>query len=71
MPPFHSHGHWCYQTMWPLSGESDYPDGDTMMAKYGAESVYSVLVSLVHVIWTEESEAQEDAAHRIILSAKP
>ena len=67
---FHSLYDWCYQTMWLFSGAPEDPEDDTVMEKYGAEALYSAVKSLMHAIWTEEDEAQQDAAHRMIQIAK-
>jgi hypothetical protein len=41
------------------------------MDQYGADALYSAVKSLMHAIWTEDEEAQHDAAHRMIQIAKP
>jgi len=38
---------------------------------HGAEAQYSAVKSLIHAIWTEDQDSQQDAAHRMIQIAKP
>jgi hypothetical protein len=42
------------------------PEDDTVMDRYGADALYSAVKSLMHPIWTEDEEAQQDAAHWMI-----
>ena len=42
-----------------------------MMEKHGADALYSAVKSLMHAIHTKDEDAQKDAAHRMIQSAKP
>jgi len=70
-PGFDSLYHWCYQTMWLFLGTPDDPEDDTVMEQHGADELYSAVKSLMHAIQTEDKEAQQDAAHRIIRIAKP
>jgi hypothetical protein len=42
------------------------PEDDTVMAMHGADALYSAVMSLMHAIWTEDQDAQQDAAHRMI-----
>jgi len=70
-PGFHSLSNWCFQTMWLFSGAPDDPEDDTVMEKHRAEALYSAVKGLMHAIWTENEEAQQDAAHQMIQIAKP
>jgi hypothetical protein len=36
------------------------------MEKHGADALYYAVKSLMHVIWTDDQEAQQDVAHRMI-----
>ena len=65
-PGLHSLYDWCFQTMWLFSGVPGYPEDDTVMEKHGTEALYSAVKSLMHVMRTEDEDAQQDAAHRII-----
>ena len=57
--------------MWLFSGDTEYPEDDTVMEKHGAEALYSAVQSVMHAIRTEAEDAQQDATHRVILIAKP
>jgi len=70
-PGFHSLYDWCYQAMWLVSGAPDDPEDETVKEKHGADAVYSAVKSSMHAIRTEDEEVQQDAAHRIIQTAKP
>jgi len=70
-PGFHSLYDWCYQAMWLFSGAPEDPEDETVMEKHGADGLYSAVKSLMHAIQTEDQEAQQDAAHRMIQIAKP
>jgi len=70
-PGFHSLYDWCYQAMWLFSGAPEDPEDETVMEMQGADALYSAVKSLMHAIWTEDQDAQQDAAHRIIQIAKP
>jgi hypothetical protein len=41
------------------------------MEMHGADTLYSAVKSLMHAIWTEDQDAQQDAVHRMIQIAKP
>ena len=69
-PGFHSLSDWCFQTMWLFSGAPDDPKDDTVMEKHGAEALYSAVKRFMHATRTENKEAQQDAAHRMIQIAK-
>ena len=69
-PGFQSLHDWCLQTMRLFSGAPEYPVDDTVMEKHGAEALYSAVKSLIHAIRTEDEDAQQDAAHRMIQIAK-
>jgi len=70
-PGFHSLYDWCYQTMWLLSGAPEDPENETVMEMHSADALYSTVKCLMHGIWTEDQDAQQDAAHRMIKTAKP
>jgi len=70
-PGFHSLYDWCFQMMWLFSGAPDDPEDDTVMEKHGAEALYLAVKSLMHAIRTENEEARQDAAHRMIQIANP
>jgi len=57
--------------MWLFSGAPDNPEDETVKEKHGADVLYSAVKSLMHAIRTEDHEAQQDAAHRMIQIAKP
>jgi len=48
----------------------DDPEDETLKKKHGADALYSAVTSLMHAIWTEDEEGQQDAAHRMIQIAK-
>jgi hypothetical protein len=70
-PGFHSLYDWCYLTIWLFSGAPDDPEDDTVMEQHGADILYPAVNSMMHAIWTEDEEAQQDAAHRMIKIAMP
>jgi hypothetical protein len=70
-PGFHSLYDWGFQTMWLFSGAPDKPEDETLMEKHGAKALYSAVKSLMHAIRTEDQDAQQNAAHQMIESAKP
>jgi len=70
-PGFHSLYDGCFQTMWLFSGAPEDPEDETLMEKHGTEALYSAVKGLMHAIWTEDQDAQQDAAHRVIKIAKP
>jgi len=70
-PGFHSLYHWCYQAMWLFSGAPEHPDDKTVMEMHSADVLYSAVKSLMYAIRTEDQDAQQDAAHRMIQIAKP
>jgi len=70
-PGFHSLDDWCYQAMWLFPGPPDDREDETVKEKHGADALYSAVKSLMHAIRTEDEEAQQDAAHRMIQIAKP
>jgi len=57
--------------MWLFSGAPEDAEDETLMEKHGAEALYSAVKSLMHAIRTEDQDAQQDAAHRMIQIAKP
>jgi len=68
---FHSLYDWCYQTMWLFSGVPEDPEDETVMDQHGADAFCSAVKILMHAIRTEDEEAQQDTAHRMIQIAKP
>jgi len=70
-PGFHSLYDWCFQMMWLFSGAPEEPEDETLMEKHGAEALYSTVKSSMHGIRTEDQDAQQDAAHRMIQIVKP
>ena len=70
-PVFHSLYDWCYRTMWLFSGAPEDPEDETVMEIHGADALYSALKSSMHAFSTEDQDAQQDAALRIIQIAKP
>jgi len=70
-PGFHSLYDCCFQMMWLFSGAPDDPEDETLMEKHGTEALYSAVKSLMHAIRTEDQEAQQDGAHRMIQITKP
>jgi len=70
-PGFHSLDDWCYQAMWLFSGGPDDPEDENVMEKHAADALCSAVKSLMHAIRTEDQDAQQDAAHRMIQIAKP
>jgi hypothetical protein len=40
------------------------------MEMHGADALYSAVKSLMHAMWTEDQDAQQDVAHRMIEIAK-
>jgi len=68
---FHSLLDWCYQTLWQFSNTPEDPEDDTVMENHCAEALYSTVISSMHVIRTEDYEAQQDAAHQILHVALP
>jgi hypothetical protein len=57
--------------MWLFSGAPEDPEDETVMEMHGADALYSAVKSLMHAIRTEDQDAQQDAAHRMIQIAKP
>jgi len=57
--------------MWLVSGTPEDPEDDTVMQMHGADALYSAVESLMHAIRTEDQDARQDAAQRMIQIAKP
>jgi hypothetical protein len=70
-PGFHSLYDWCYQTMWLFSDAPEDREDDMAMDPHGADELYSAVIRLMHAIWTEDKEAQQDVAQRMIENEKP
>ena len=68
---FHSLYVWFYQTLRLFSGATEDPEDETVMEMHGANAMYPTVKSSMHAIWTEDHDAQQDSAHRIIQIAKP
>jgi len=71
MRGFHSLYDWCCPTMWLFSGAPEDPEDDTLMKKNRTNVLYSALKCLMHAIRTEDEDAQQDVAHRMIQIATP
>jgi hypothetical protein len=41
------------------------------MEMHGPNALYSAAKSLIHVIWTEDQDAQQDTVHGMIQTANP
>jgi len=67
---FYSLYDWCYQMIWVFSGAPENTENNTMMENNGAETVYCAARGLMQAIWTEDAEAQHDAAHQMIQNGK-
>jgi hypothetical protein len=70
-PGLHSLYDWCYQTIWLFSGAPEDPADETVIEMHSADALYSAVKSLMHAIRTEDQDAQQDAAHRMIQITKP
>ena len=57
--------------MWLFSGAPEDTEDETVMEKHGTDALYSAVKILMHAIRTEDQDAQQDAAHRMIQIAKP
>jgi hypothetical protein len=57
--------------MWLFSSAPENPEDETVMEMHGANALYSTVKSLMHAIQTDNQDAQQDAAHRMIQIAKP
>jgi len=53
-----------------FSGGPDDPEVDSLMEIHVAETLYSAVQCLMHVIWTKDKEAQQDVAHHMRQTAK-
>jgi len=56
----------CYQTIRLVSGALEHPEDDTVMEKHSANALYSAVESLMHASGTEDHDAAQNAAYRII-----
>ena len=70
-PGFHSLYDWCYQAMWLFSGVPEDLEDETVIEIYSADVLYSAVKSLMHAIRTENQDAQQNVAHRMIQIAIP
>jgi hypothetical protein len=57
--------------MWLFSGVPEDPEDETVMEMHSTDELYSAVKSLMHAIRTEDQEAQQDVARRMIQIAKP
>jgi len=57
--------------MGPFSGAPEDLKCDTVMEKHGEGALYATVKSLMHVIRTEDEQAQQDAPDRIMQILKP
>jgi len=64
-PGFQSLYDWCFQSMWLISGAPDNPEDETAMEMRSTKALYSTVKSLMHVIRTEDHDAQRDAARQM------
>ena len=71
IPGFHALCDWCYQMMWLFSGAPEDPEDDTVMEMHSTDAVNSAVKSLMHAIRTEDPDAQQDPAHRMIQIVMP
>jgi hypothetical protein len=57
--------------MWLFSGAPKEPEDETVMEMHSANALDSALKSLMHAIRTEDYDAEQDVAHRMIQITKP
>jgi len=57
--------------MWLFPGASEDPEDQTVMEQYSTEELYFAAKTLMHAIWTEDKDSQQETAYRIIVIAKP
>jgi hypothetical protein len=57
--------------MWLFLGAPEHPEDETVMEMHCADARDSAVKSLMHAIWTEDQDAQLDAANPMIQIAKP
>jgi len=70
MEGFHSYLNQCYQILQQFSCSSDVLQKVTVFGKCWAETLYSVVKSLMDVIWIEDIAAQQDVVCWDIQSVK-
>jgi len=63
---FHSLYDWCFRMLALVSGAPEDPDDETVIGKHSTKALHSAVRSLMHDIRTEDQDAQQDAAHRMI-----
>jgi hypothetical protein len=63
MPQVHSLDDWCGTVVWLHSGAPEDPNDVTVIEMHTAEALYSTVKSLMHVIWTQDHDAQHAAVH--------
>jgi len=52
-------------------GAPEDPEDATVMETHGTQALHSTVNSVIHAIRTEDTDAQQDAAHRMIHIAQP
>jgi hypothetical protein len=57
--------------MWLFSDAPEDPADENVMKMLGADALYSAVKCLMHAIRTEDQDAQQDAAHRMIQIGRP
>jgi hypothetical protein len=57
--------------MWLDSGAPEDPADKTGMEMNDADALYSGVKSMMHAVWTEEQDVQQDVAHRMIDNVMP
>jgi hypothetical protein len=70
-PVFHSLYDWYFPMMWLFPGACEDPENDTGMETHDTELVHSAMKCPVQSVRTDNQDAQQDAAHRMIPIAKP
>jgi len=61
----------CYQKLWQFSAVPGHSEDDAVVDKHDAEDLYCCLLSMVHAIRTEDSQAAQNAVHWMIPIAMP
>jgi chorismate mutase len=54
-----------------ISGAPEDPEDDTVMERDSADALYSAIKSVMHAIWTQNEEAQQNMAYRVIQIVQP
>jgi hypothetical protein len=61
----------CDHMIWLFSGAAEDPEDNRAMEEHRADTLDSAANSMMHVIWTEEEEAEQDMVHRMIQIPMP